>query len=258
MKIQSFETVLSTMKMLTVPEWGKYAKHSCADYVVQGKTFTYNKMDCLKDMHFNQPPKETPDSELLAQVSVETDTSSDNAVQGIYIPLTLPLKECIQVRTKLSEGNCKIPQNAPSKSPKIPPPPKTKPPPRKLPPPPHKNATKNLKRKAHELFEKAPKDVIKYKYVMFLLEKLNKLQVLKEVILLLIVIVKKKKKKMRNSLKSKEGKLGCQRCKWSQETLRIKQIGWVDFRYLFYNCQRMVLLTDKSDRCCLVCLDPCV
>ena len=24
--------------------------------------------------------------------------------KGIYIPLTLPLKECIQVRTKLSEG----------------------------------------------------------------------------------------------------------------------------------------------------------
>ena len=27
-----------------------------------------------------------------------------NILVGIYIPLTLPLKECIQVRTKLSEG----------------------------------------------------------------------------------------------------------------------------------------------------------
>ena len=40
MKIKSFETALSTMKMITVPEWERYANHSCADYVAQGKTFT--------------------------------------------------------------------------------------------------------------------------------------------------------------------------------------------------------------------------
>ena len=63
MNIQSFETALSTMKMLTVPEQDRYANHSCADYVAQGKTFKYNKMDRLKDMNFNQLDKKTPDSE---------------------------------------------------------------------------------------------------------------------------------------------------------------------------------------------------
>ena len=67
MKIKSFETAFSTMKMLTVSEWDRYANHSCADYVAQGKTFTYNRMDRLKDMHFNQSLKETPNSELPAQ-----------------------------------------------------------------------------------------------------------------------------------------------------------------------------------------------
>ena len=32
MKIQPFQTALSTMKMLTVPEWERYANHSCAEY----------------------------------------------------------------------------------------------------------------------------------------------------------------------------------------------------------------------------------
>ena len=67
MEIKSFETALSTMKMLTVPEWNRYANHSCADYVAQEKTFTYNKMDCLKDMNYNQLDKETPDFESPAQ-----------------------------------------------------------------------------------------------------------------------------------------------------------------------------------------------
>ena len=31
-------------------------------------------------------------------------SSNHHETWGIYIPLTLPLKECIQVRTKLSEG----------------------------------------------------------------------------------------------------------------------------------------------------------
>ena len=82
MEIKSFETALSTMKMLTVPEWNRYANHSCADYVAQEKTFTYNKMDCLKDMNYNQLDKETPDFESPAQASVKTDTNTDNVVQG--------------------------------------------------------------------------------------------------------------------------------------------------------------------------------
>ena len=82
MKIPSFETALSRMKMITVPEWERYANHSCADYVAQGKTFTYNKMDRLKDMNFNHLDKEIPNSQSSAQASVETDTNSDNVVQG--------------------------------------------------------------------------------------------------------------------------------------------------------------------------------
>ena len=82
MKIKSFETALSTMKMITVPEWERYANHSCADYVAQGKTFTYNKMDRLKDMNYNDVDKETRDSKLPLQESVENDPISDNAVQG--------------------------------------------------------------------------------------------------------------------------------------------------------------------------------
>ena len=82
MKIKSFETALSTMKMITVPEWERYANHSCADYVAQGKTFTYNKMDRLKDMNYNDVDKETRDSKLPLQESVENDLISDNAVQG--------------------------------------------------------------------------------------------------------------------------------------------------------------------------------
>ena len=71
------------MKMLPDPEQDRYANHNCADYVAQGKTFTYNEIDRLKDMHFNQPPKETPDSDLPAQASVQTDTRNvDNTVQG--------------------------------------------------------------------------------------------------------------------------------------------------------------------------------
>ena len=50
MRIKSFETALSTMIMLTVPEWDRYANHNCADYVAQGKTFTYDEMDRLKDV----------------------------------------------------------------------------------------------------------------------------------------------------------------------------------------------------------------
>ena len=65
-------------------------------------------------------------------------------------------------------------------------------------------------------------------------------------------------KKMRNSLKGKEGKLGRQHCKRSQKILRINQIGWVDYRFLFYKGQHMVLLIDKFDKCSLVYLDPCV
>ena len=82
MKIPSFETALSRMKMITVPEWERYANHSCADYVAQGKTFTYNKLDRLKDMNFNHLDKEIPNSQSSAQASVETDTNSDNVVQG--------------------------------------------------------------------------------------------------------------------------------------------------------------------------------
>ena len=82
MKIKSFETALSTMKMITVPEWDRYANHICADYVAQGKTFTYNKMDRLKDMNYNDVDKETRDSKLPLQESVENDPISDNAVQG--------------------------------------------------------------------------------------------------------------------------------------------------------------------------------
>ena len=55
--------------------------------------------------------------------------------------------------------------NVATKSPNISPPPKlpkVKPSPRKLPPPP-KKTTKVLKRKGHELYEKAPEDVIKFK-----------------------------------------------------------------------------------------------
>ena len=91
---------------------------------------------------------------------------------------------------------------------------------------------------------------------MYLLEKLKKLQVKKEGMFLLILIVKMKK--IRNYLKSKEGKLGRQHdCKRSQETLRIIQIGWVDFKFLFDKGQHMVLLIDKFDKCSLVYLDPC-
>ena len=82
MKIKSFETAFSTMKMLTVSEWDRYANHSCADYVAQGKTFTNNKMDRLKDMNYNQLDKDTLDSEPPAQASVEKDTYTDNVVQG--------------------------------------------------------------------------------------------------------------------------------------------------------------------------------
>ena len=82
MKIPSFETALWRMKMITVPEWERYANHSCADYVAQGKTFTYNKLDRLKDMNFNHLDKEIPNSQSSAQASVETDTNSDNVVQG--------------------------------------------------------------------------------------------------------------------------------------------------------------------------------
>ena len=92
------------------------------------------------------------------------------------------------------------------------------------------------------------------KSVIFLLEKLNNLQVKKEIIRLLIVILKMK---MRNSLKDKEGKLVRQHCKRSQETLRIIQIGWVDFRFSFDKGQHMVLLINKFDKCSLVYLDPC-
>ena len=82
MKIKSFETALSTMIMITVPEWERYANHSCADYVAQGKTFTYNKLDRLKDMNFNHLDKEIPNSQSSAQASVETDTNTNNVVQG--------------------------------------------------------------------------------------------------------------------------------------------------------------------------------
>ena len=33
MKIQPFQTAISTMKMITVPEWERYSNHNCADYV---------------------------------------------------------------------------------------------------------------------------------------------------------------------------------------------------------------------------------
>ena len=39
-------------------------------------------MDRLKHMNYNQLDKETPDSESPAQASVETDTNTNNVVQG--------------------------------------------------------------------------------------------------------------------------------------------------------------------------------
>ena len=58
------------------------------------------------------------------------------------------------------------PTKAPSNSLKPHPPPKsstTKPPPKKLSPPPPKKVVQNLKRKGHELYEKEPVDVIRFK-----------------------------------------------------------------------------------------------
>ena len=98
--------------------------------------------------------------------------------------------------------------------------------------------------------------LLSLKDVIFLLEKLNKLQVKKGIICLLIMMLIVKLK-MRNSLE-KEGKLGCQHCKRSQETLRIIQTFLADFRFLFYKGQYMVLLIGKLDKCSLVYLDPCV
>ena len=70
------------MKMITVPEWERYSNHNCADYVAQGKKFTYNKLDRLNDMNFNHLDKETPKSQSSAQASVETNSNTDNVVQG--------------------------------------------------------------------------------------------------------------------------------------------------------------------------------
>ena len=104
MKIKSFETALLTMKMLTVPEWERYANHSCADYVAQGKTFTYNKMDRLKDMNYNDLDKETPYSKLPLQASVQTDTNSDNTVQGNDSDNTVELANHSDAAVMNSEG----------------------------------------------------------------------------------------------------------------------------------------------------------
>ena len=70
------------MKMITVPEWERYSNHNCADYVAQGKTFTYNKLDRLKDMNFDHLDEETPNSQSSPQASVETNSNTDNVVQG--------------------------------------------------------------------------------------------------------------------------------------------------------------------------------
>ena len=114
------------------------------------------------------------------------------------------------------------------------------------------------------MFEKVSEDVVKFKkhnvissdVSKSLPEKAKQTAGVKRKKILILIQILMKKKKMQNSLKSKAGKLGRQSHKWS-ETLRIKQIGLVDFRSLFYNCQCRAHLTYKSDRCSLGYLDPC-
>ena len=80
MKVKSFATTISSMKMMSVGEFDKIVNHNCAEYVAKGKTFTYNKMDHLKEMRLNEQGQETPISDL----PVSADTASlDNTVQGV-------------------------------------------------------------------------------------------------------------------------------------------------------------------------------